>query len=154
MKCPFCSYEESKVVDSRPTEEGASIRRRRECTNCKNRFTTYEKIEEIPLIVVKKDGTRESYNRSKLINGILRACEKRPVSLEQIEDMVDSIEKKMHNAMEKEVKSKKIGEFVMTGLKELDEVSYVRFASVYRSFKDINSFIDELSKMLKEKDRL
>ena len=154
MKCPFCNYEESKVVDSRPTEEGASIRRRRECTNCKNRFTTYEKIEEIPLIVVKKDGTRESYNRSKLINGILRACEKRPVSLEQIEDMIDSIEKKMHNAMEKEVKSKKIGEFVMSGLKELDEVSYVRFASVYRSFKDINSFIDELSKMLKEKDKL
>lgn len=153
MKCPFCNYEESKVVDSRPTEEGASIRRRRECGQCKNRFTTYEKIEEVPLIVVKKDGNRESYNRNKLINGIVRACEKRPVSIEQIELMLDHIEKKLHNTMEKEISSHLIGELVMNDLKDLDEVAYVRFASVYRQFKDINSFVDELTEMLKEKNR-
>jgi transcriptional repressor NrdR len=153
MKCPFCNYEESKVVDSRPTEEGASIRRRRECGQCKNRFTTYEKIEEVPLIVVKKDGTRESYNRNKLINGIVRACEKRPVSIEQIETMLDHIEKKLQNTMEKEISSHLIGELVMAGLKDLDEVAYVRFASVYRQFKDINSFVEELAVLLKEKNQ-
>lgn len=151
MKCPFCNYDESKVVDSRPTDEGTSIRRRRECIKCKNRFTTYEKIEEIPLIIVKKNGDREAYNRNKLISGIIRACEKRPVSIEQIEEMIDGIERNLHNSMEREISSSLIGELVMTGLKKLDEVAYVRFASVYRQFKDINTFIDELTKMLNEK---
>ena len=128
MKCPYCEFDESKVIDSRPTDEGRVIRRRRECSHCSNRFTTYEKIEEIPLIVVKKDGTRESYNRSKLINGLIRACEKRPVSLEMIEKMIDQVERTMHNELEKEIKSDFIGELVMEKLKTLDEVSYVRFA--------------------------
>ncbi len=151
MKCPFCNYQESKVVDSRPTDEGYSIRRRRECIDCKNRFTTYEKIEETPLIVVKKNGDRETYNRNKLINGIVRACEKRPVSIEQIDQMLDEIEKKLHNKMEKEVNSTIIGEYVMEALKDLDEVAYVRFASVYRQFKDVNSFIEELTMLVREK---
>lgn len=153
MKCPFCSFDESKVIDSRPTEEGHVIRRRRECGNCKNRFTTYEKVEEIPIVIVKKDGNRESYNRMKLLNGIIRACEKRPVSMEQMENLIDQIEKKLHNSMEKEIQSVVIGELVMSGLKDLDEVSYVRFASVYRQFRDINTFIDELTKMLNEKNK-
>lgn len=153
MKCPFCSFDESKVIDSRPTEEGHVIRRRRECGNCKNRFTTYEKVEEIPIVIVKKDGNRESYNRMKLLNGIIRACEKRPVSMEQMEKLIDQIEKKLHNSMEKEIQSVVIGELVMSGLKDLDEVSYVRFASVYRQFRDINTFIDELTKMLNEKNK-
>lgn len=151
MHCPFCHYEESKVIDTRSTEEGSAIRRRRECISCKNRFTTYEKIEEIPLIVVKKDGTRESFNRNKVLNGLIRACEKRPVSLDQIEQLVDQIETYLNNSMEKEVDSKLIGEMIMNALKELDEVAYVRFASVYRQFKDINTFIDELTKLLAEK---
>lgn len=153
MHCPFCHYEESKVIDTRSTEEGSAIRRRRECISCKNRFTTYEKIEEIPLIVVKKDGTRESFNRNKVLNGLIRACEKRPVSLEQIEQLVDRIETYLNNNLEKEVQSKMIGEMIMDALKELDEVAYVRFASVYRQFKDIDSFIDELTKLLAEKRR-
>lgn len=153
MLCPFCHFEESKVIDTRSTEEGSAIRRRRECISCKNRFTTYEKIEEIPLIVVKKDGTRESFNRNKVLNGLIRACEKRPVSLEQIEQLVDRIETYLNNNMEKEVQSQMIGEMIMDALKELDEVAYVRFASVYRQFKDIDSFIDELTKLLEEKHR-
>lgn len=153
MHCPFCHFEESKVIDTRSTEEGSAIRRRRECISCKNRFTTYEKIEEIPLIVVKKDGTRESFNRNKVLNGLIRACEKRPVSLEQIEQLVDRIETYLNNNMEKEVQSQTIGEMIMDALKELDEVAYVRFASVYRQFKDIDSFIDELTKLLAEKHR-
>lgn len=151
MKCPFCDYMESKVVDSRPTDEGSTIRRRRECVECKHRFTTYEKIEEIPLIVVKKDGNRESYDRSKMMHGIIRACEKRPVAFQQIEDMAKQIEKKLYNSMEKEIASNYIGELVMFGLRELDEVAYVRFASVYRQFKDINTFMDELKTMLNDK---
>ena len=153
MHCPFCHFEESKVIDTRSTEEGSAIRRRRECISCKNRFTTYEKIEEIPLIVVKKDGTRESFNRNKVLNGLIRACEKRPVSLEQIEQLVDRIETYLNNNLEKEVQSQMIGEMIMDALKELDEVAYVRFASVYRQFKDIDSFIDELTKLLAEKRR-
>ena len=152
MNCPFCSHEESKVVDSRPTDEGHAIRRRRECGNCKKRFTTYEKIEELPLIVVKKGGTRESYNRSKVMNGIIRSCEKRPVSLQDIEVMVDEIEKTLYNSMEKEINTKFIGELVMDKLKKTDEVAYVRFASVYREFKDISTFMDELNKLIKDPD--
>lgn len=151
MKCPYCSSFESKVVDSRPAEDGHVIRRRRECINCTQRFTTYEKIEEIPIIIVKKDGTRESYNRMKVLNGIIRACEKRPVSMDQMENLIDQIETRMHTSMEKEVQSELIGELVMSGLKDLDEVAYVRFASVYRQFKDINTFINELTKLLREK---
>lgn len=151
MKCPYCEYDESKVIDSRPTDEGHVIRRRRECGHCSNRFTTYEKIEEIPLIVVKKDGTRESYNRPKLINGLIRACEKRPVSIEMIEKMIDEVEKTLHNELEREIPSKRIGELIMEKLKKLDEVAYVRFASVYRQFKDLNTFVDELTKLLDEK---
>jgi transcriptional repressor NrdR len=151
MNCPFCEYFDTKVVDSRPTEEGQAIRRRRECNKCKKRFTTYEKIEEIPLIVIKKDGNREAYNRNKMLNGIIRSCEKRPVSMKAIENMVDDIEKSLHNTMEKEIRSTYIGELVMNQLKDLDEVSYVRFASVYRQFKDINTFMEELRKMMNEK---
>lgn len=150
MKCPFCSYFESKVIDSRPTDEGQAIRRRRECIKCGKRFTTYEKIEEIPLIVVKKDGIRQSYNRNKLLNGIIKACEKRPVSVSTIEGIVDDIEKNLYNSLQKEIKSEEIGEMVMNKLKDVDEVSYVRFASVYRQFKDLNSFMEELKKILDE----
>lgn len=151
MHCPFCEYFDTKVIDSRPTEEGYAIRRRRECGKCKKRFTTYEKIEEIPLIVIKKDGNREAYNRNKILNGIIRACEKRPVSMKDIEMIVDNIEKNLHNTMEKEIRSTWIGQLVMNELKDLDEVAYVRFASVYRQFKDINTFMEELKKMLNEK---
>ncbi len=152
MNCPFCSHEESKVVDSRPTDEGQAIRRRRECTNCKKRFTTYEKIEELPLIVVKKGGAREAYNRSKVMNGIIRSCEKRPVSLQDIEEIVDEIEKTLYNSMEKEISTNFIGELVMEKLKKTDEVAYVRFASVYREFKDISTFMEELNKLIKDPD--
>lgn len=151
MNCPFCECFDTKVVDSRPTEEGQVIRRRRECSKCRKRFTTYEKIEEIPLIIIKKDGNREAYNRNKVLSGIIRACEKRPVSLKKIEKIVDNIERNLHNSMEKEIKSTFIGELVMNALKEIDEVSYVRFASVYRQFKDINTFMEELKKILDEK---
>lgn len=150
MKCPYCLYYESKVVDSRPTEEGQAIRRRRECIKCTKRFTTYEKIEEIPLIVVKKDGNRQSYDRNKLLNGIIKSCEKRPVSLSTIEKMVDDLEKTLYNSLEREVTSVEIGEMIMGKLKDIDEVSYVRFASVYRQFKDLNSFMDELKRILDE----
>lgn len=150
MKCPYCDYIETKVVDSRPTDEGQAIRRRRECINCGKRFTTYEKIEEIPIIVVKKDGNRQSYDRNKLFNGIIKSCEKRPVSINDIEQIVDDIEKTLSNSLEKEITSVQIGEMVMDKLKDLDEVAYVRFASVYRQFKDVNSFMTELKKLLDE----
>ena len=151
MKCPFCGCEESKVIDSRPTDEGERIRRRRECTGCQKRFTTYEVIESVPVIVVKKDKSREVFDRNKLFNGILRACEKRPVSIETIDNMVDSIEAALQNSLDREVTSVHIGELAMDKLKDLDEVAYVRFASVYRQFKDINTFMDELAKLLSEK---
>lgn len=151
MKCPYCSSYESKVIDSRPTDDGHVIRRRRECTACQQRFTTYEKIEEIPIVIVKKDGNRESYNRMKVLNGIIRACEKRPVTMEQMEGLVDHIEARIHSSMEKEVQSELIGELVMSGLKHLDEVAYVRFASVYRHFEDLNTFASELTKLVQEK---
>ncbi len=150
MKCPYCEYPESKVVDSRPTDEGQAIRRRRECISCGKRFTTYEKIEEIPTIVVKKDGNRQSYDRNKLMNGIIKACEKRPVSMSTIEKMVDDIEKVISNSLDNEITSTEIGEEIMNRLKDVDEVAYVRFASVYRQFKDVNSFMDELKKILDE----
>jgi len=152
MNCPFCNNSETKVIDSRPTDEGSSIRRRRECLDCKRRFTTYEKIEEIPLVVVKKDMSRESFNRDKIRNGIIKACEKRPVSLQTIEHIVDELEKELQSSLEKEIDSVHIGELVMQYLKDTDEVAYVRFASVYRQFKDINTFMDELKKILNEKD--
>lgn len=151
MKCPFCGYSESKVIDSRPTDEGERIRRRRECMNCSKRFTTYEIIESVPIIVVKKDKSRESFDRNKLFNGLLRACEKRPVSIETIEKIVDEIETTLQNSLDREVTSIHIGELAMDKLKDTDEVAYVRFASVYRQFKDINTFMDELAKLLGEK---
>ncbi|MBR6567312.1 MAG: transcriptional regulator NrdR [Clostridia bacterium] len=151
MKCPFCSYEESKVIDSRPTDEGEKIRRRRECISCGKRFTTYEIIESVPIIVVKKDKSRQAFDRVKLFNGMLRACEKRPVSIEQMEKIVSDIEAELQNSLDREVTSVHIGELVMDRLKVLDEVAYVRFASVYRQFKDINTFMDELAKLLGEK---
>lgn len=152
MKCPFCGYSESKVIDSRPTDEGERIRRRRECMNCSKRFTTYEIIESVPVIVVKKDKSRESFDRNKLFNGLLRACEKRPVSIETIEKIVDEIETTLQNSLDREVTSIHIGELAMDKLKDTDEVAYVRFASVYRQFKDINTFMDELAKLLGEKN--
>ena len=148
MRCPFCGYEESKVIDSRPTDEGEKIRRRRECIACAKRFTTYEIIETVPIVVVKKDKSRQAFDRVKLFNGMLRACEKRPVSIDQIEKVVTDIETELQNSLDREVTSVHIGELVMDKLKELDEVAYVRFASVYRQFKDINTFMDELTKLL------
>ncbi|MDY4812226.1 MAG: transcriptional regulator NrdR [Ruminococcus sp.] len=151
MKCPFCGHDESKVIDSRPADDGERIRRRRECLSCKKRFTTHEVIESVPIIVVKRDKSREVFDRAKLTGGILRACEKRPVSLEQIESVVDSIESSLQSSLDREVTSQSIGELAMEKLKDVDEVAYVRFASVYRSFKDINTFMEELTKLLKEK---
>ena len=148
MKCPFCGYEESKVIDSRPTDEGERIRRRRECLECGKRFTTYEMIESLPIIVIKKDGSRETFDRQKLLTGMLRACEKRPVSIETLDRAISDIETVIQNSLDREVSSDKIGELVMEKLKEIDEVAYVRFASVYRQFKDINTFMDELNKLL------
>ena len=148
MRCPFCGYEESKVIDSRPTDEGEKIRRRRECIACAKRFTTYEIIETVPIVVVKKDKSRQAFDRVKLFNGMLRACEKRPVSIDQIEKVVTDIETELQNSLDREVTSVHIGELVMDKLKGLDEVAYVRFASVYRQFKDINTFMDELTKLL------
>lgn len=148
MKCPFCGYEESKVIDSRPADEGEKIRRRRECIQCSKRFTTYEIIESVPIVVVKKDKSREVFDRQKLYNGMLRACEKRPVSSDDIEKAVDSIELTIQNTLDREVTSTRIGELAMEQLKKIDDVAYVRFASVYRQFKDINTFMEELSKIL------
>lgn len=151
MKCPFCSFEESKVIDSRPADSGERIRRRRECLNCSKRFTTHEVIETVPIIVVKRDKSREVFDRNKLSSGIIRACEKRPVSINTIEKMVDDIESKLQNSLDREITSKLIGEYAMEHLKNVDEVSYVRFASVYRQFKDINTFMDELNKLLNDR---
>ncbi len=148
MRCPFCGFEESKVIDSRPTEEGEKIRRRRECLQCQKRFTTYEIIETLPIVVVKKDKSRQVFDRTKLIGGMLRACEKRPVPLEVIEEAVNDIETQLQNSIDREVTSIKIGELAMDKLKNIDEVAYVRFASVYRQFRDINSFMDELARLL------
>lgn len=148
MKCPFCGFEESKVIDSRPTDEGQRIRRRRECLECGKRFTTYEVIESLPIIVIKKDKSRETFNRNKLMTGLLRACEKRPVSIDMLDTLIDEIEVMIQNSLDREVSSEKIGELVMEKLKKVDEVAYVRFASVYRQFKDINTFMSELSKLL------
>ncbi|HAZ19825.1 MAG TPA: transcriptional regulator NrdR [Clostridiales bacterium] len=153
MKCPVCGYTESKVLDSRSTEEGAAIRRRRECLECQKRFTTYERIETIPLVVVKKDKSRQAYDRTKILNGIMRACEKRPVSFEQMENMVSEIEAVLNNGMQSEVNSAYIGELVMEKLRKADEVAYVRFASVYRHFKDIGTFMNELKTLLEEQEK-
>ena len=153
MKCPFCSNADTKVIDSRPTEEGYAIRRRRGCDNCGKRFTTYEKVEETILMVAKKDARREVFDRNKILNGIVKACEKRPVSMTQIEGMVDDIEKTLNNLMEKEVTSDYIGELVMEQLKKVDEVAYVRFALVYRQFTDVNTFIREIEKLIGKQEK-
>ena len=153
MKCPYCGYSESKVIDSRPTDEGERIRRRRECLNCAKRFTTYEVIETVPVVVVKKDKSREAFDRNKLLNGLLRACEKRPVPLETLERIVDEIETLLQHSLDREVPSTLIGTYAMDKLKKVDEVAYVRFASVYREFKDINTFMDELNKIKAERNR-
>lgn len=152
MKCPVCGFAESKVLDSRPTEEGEAIRRRRECLSCQKRFTTYERLEVMPIIVVKKDKSRQAFDRTKLINGMIRACEKRPVTMSEIERAVSDIEANLNNSLQTEVSSTVIGELVMEELKKIDEVAYVRFASVYRQFKDINTFMDELKLLLKNQD--
>ena len=151
MKCPYCENEDSKVIDSRHTEDGKAIRRRRECEECGRRFTTYEKVEEMILMVIKKDGSRQAFDRNKLLNGIIRACEKRPVSIADMEKIVDDIERGLNNMMEKEIDSNFIGELVMERLKELDEVAYVRFASVYRQFTDVNTFVQEVERLLTTK---
>ena len=151
MKCPHCGFQESKVVDSRHSEDGASIRRRRECLNCQKRFTTYETVESLPIIVVKRDNSRQAFDRNKIMNGMLRACEKRPVPMQALENAVNEIEASVQNSLEREITTEFIGEQVMEKLKALDEVAYVRFASVYRQFKDIHSFMQELTKILEEK---
>lgn len=151
MRCPFCGYEESRVVDSRPTEENEKIRRRRECLKCNSRFTTYEVIETVPIMVVKKDRSRQAFDREKLMRGILRSCEKRPVTANDIEKLVDQIESELSNSLQREVSSYRIGELVMKHLKYIDEVAYVRFASVYRDFGDIDAFMQELKSLKKDK---
>ncbi len=151
MKCPFCGFTEDKVIDSRSSNEDKSVRRRRECMKCKRRFTTYEYIEEAPLMVIKKDGRREAFDRNKIISGILKACEKRPVGMEKVEAVVDKVEKELQKSFDKEVKAQVVGELVMDYLHKLDEVAYVRFASVYRQFKDINHFVKELKDLLGKK---
>ncbi len=153
MKCPFCGFIESRVIDSRPAEEGSRIRRRRECLECQKRFTTYEIIESLPIVVVKKDKSREPFDRQKLLNGLLRACEKRPVSLERLERAVDDIETQIQNSLEREVPTTKIGEYVMEQLMRIDDVAYIRFASVYRQFKDIQSFHEAIRKLMDEEDK-
>ena len=150
MKCPFCNAADTKVIDSRPTDDNASIRRRRQCETCGKRFTTYEKLETLPLMVIKKDGTREAYSRDKILQGIIRSCHKRPVSAEMINDMMNSIEAQIYLMEEREIQTSVIGELVMEKLKDVDQVAYVRFASVYREFKDVNTFMDEIGKLLKK----
>lgn len=152
MRCPFCGFEDSKVIDSRPTDEGVAIRRRRECIECGKRFTTYEKVESLPIIVIKKDKTRELFNREKLLAGLTRACEKRPVEARSLDNLVDKIESDLQNTLKREISTKEIGEKVMDGLRAIDEVAYVRFASVYRQFKDVNTFIAEVNKLLTDKN--
>ena len=151
MKCPYCGFSESKVIDSRPAEEGASIRRRRECLSCAKRFTTYETVESLPMVVVKKDGSRQSFDRRKVLGGMIRACEKRPVPLADLERIAEEIEQDLQNSMEREISTDIIGERVMDRLRNVDQVAYVRFASVYRQFKDIDTFMAELNKLLNEK---
>ena len=151
MKCPYCSYTESKVIDSRPAEEGASIRRRRECLACQRRFTTYEIMERLPLVVVKRDGSRQTFDKNKLIRSMLKACEKRSVALDELEQIANEIEQELQNALEREIPTSEVGELVMKRLKDLDEVAYVRFASVYRQFKDLNTFMEELTRLLEDK---
>ena len=151
MRCPYCAYPESKVIDSRPTDENNSIRRRRECLSCGKRFTTYETVESVPLVVVKKDGSRQSFDRQKLLNGMVRACDKRSVTLQTLEQAVADIEQRLLNSMDREIPTERVGELVMEELKKIDQVAYVRFASVYRQFKDINTFLEELNKLLTEK---
>ena len=151
MKCPYCGYKESKVVDSRPAEEGSSIRRRRECLSCEKRFTTYETVESLPMVVIKKDGSRQSFDRSKVLGGMIRACEKRPVPLAELERIADEIEQELQSALEREITTEQVGEMVMKRLKDVDEVAYVRFASVYRQFKDIDTFMQELTKLLNDR---
>jgi len=153
MKCPYCGFSESKVIDSRPADEGRSIRRRRECLSCENRFTTYETVESLPMVVIKKDGSRQSFDRHKVFNGMLRACEKRPVSVAEIERIAEQIEQNLQNSLDREISTERIGEQVMEQLKDVDEVAYVRFASVYRQFKDIDTFMEELNKLLKHKEK-
>ena len=151
MKCPFCGFQESKVVDSRHSDDGNSIRRRRECLSCQKRFTTYETVESLPMVVVKKDNSRQAFDRSKILNGMVRACEKRPVTMAQMETAVDEIEQVVQNSLDREVSTEYIGSLVMEKLRAMDQVAYVRFASVYRQFKDINTFMDELNKILAER---
>ena len=151
MKCPYCGHPESKVIDSRPADENASIRRRRECLSCAKRFTTYETVESLPIVVIKKDGSRQSFDRQKVLRGMIRACEKRPVALAELERIADEIEQELQNSMEREIRTEVIGEKVMERLRKVDQVAYVRFASVYRQFKDIDSFMRELNKILEEK---
>lgn len=151
MKCPFCGYEESKVIDSRSTEDNMAIRRRRECLKCSKRYTTYEKVEDIPILVIKKDLSREYFDKSKIINGLIKACQKRPVSRKQVEEISDDIEKQLSNQMLTEIRSDYIGELIMDRLKFIDEVAYVRFASVYRQFKDINTFMEEIKNLMSDK---
>lgn len=151
MKCPFCGHPESKVIDSRPADENASIRRRRECLACGKRFTTYETVECLPIVVIKKDGSRQSFDRQKILRGMIRACEKRPVSLAELERIADEIEQELQNSMEREIRTEDVGEKVMDRLRKVDQVAYVRFASVYRQFKDLDTFMAELNKLLAEK---
>ncbi|MDO4315596.1 MAG: transcriptional regulator NrdR [Oscillospiraceae bacterium] len=151
MNCPFCGFSESKVIDSRPADEGASIRRRRECLSCSKRFTTYETVESLPMVVVKKDGSRQSFERRKVLDGMIRACEKRPVPLAELEKIAGEIEQDLQNSMEREISTEAIGERVMERLRSVDQVAYVRFASVYRQFKDVDTFMQELTKLLAEK---
>jgi len=152
MRCPYCDNQDTKVIDSRHTEEGHAIRRRRECIKCAQRFTTYEKVESLPIVVIKKDKTREMFNREKLLAGLTRACEKRPVEAAKLDLLVDKIESDLQNTLKREISTKEIGEKVMEGLKNIDEVAYVRFASVYRQFKDVNTFIAEVNKLLYDKN--
>ncbi len=152
MRCPYCGHDDSKVIDSRPTDEGVAIRRRRECIKCAQRFTTYEKVESLPIVVIKKDKTRELFNREKLLAGLTRACEKRPVETSALDKLVDKIESDLQNTLKREISTKEIGEKVMEGLKDIDEVAYVRFASVYRQFKDVSTFIAEVNKLLTDKN--
>ena len=151
MKCPYCGHPESKVIDSRPADENASIRRRRECLSCARRFTTYETVESLPMVVIKKDGSRQSFDRQTMLRGMIRACEKRPVTLAELERIADEIEQELQNSMEREIRTEIIGEKVMERLRKVDQVAYVRFASVYRQFKDIDTFMAELNKLLAEK---
>ena len=151
MKCPYCGHPESKVIDSRPADENASIRRRRECLSCARRFTTYETVESLPMVVIKKDGSRQSFDRQKMLRGMIRACEKRPVTLAELERIADEIEQELQNSMEREIRTEIIGEKVMERLRKVDQVAYVRFASVYRQFKDIDTFMTELNKLLSDK---